>query len=294
VWKSLQTQAWGRLEPLLTVKGQQRRGRFHLSPIRCGSQQPVVIGATTSPAEAGTGLSNNRPQATAWMINTGRKYNLPVLCPVDAAAPFTREAGPVLRADVLKGRQHGAFISPPRIEAVALLKQESYRPPLTPTTAAPRNRPIFTPPSSGLPRWRLPRRGDGRVSFWSEWLPTSGPTGSGDGARSGGLVHLRQRTWGVPTPCSYHRDNGDAAVADSMTPKPDHIQAIAEALPRLVSAAGRACCHRKLAARPINGRKAANQDVLVELQAPPGGRCWSLTLPSGTGDDLLRPRVAKR
>ena len=80
------------LEPLQQVKGEALEGLTYRHPLLERSS-PVVIGGDYITTEAGTGLVHTAPGHGVDDFNTGRKYDLPVLCPVDEGGWLT-EGGP--------------------------------------------------------------------------------------------------------------------------------------------------------------------------------------------------------
>ncbi|MFM7435681.1 MAG: class I tRNA ligase family protein, partial [Vulcanococcus sp.] len=89
------------LTPLLTMKGEALEGLVYRHPL-LERTSPVVIGGEYITTEAGTGLVHTAPGHGVDDFNTGRKYNLPVLCPLDEAGNLTAEAGPFAGTNVLK------------------------------------------------------------------------------------------------------------------------------------------------------------------------------------------------
>ena len=85
---------------------------------------PVVLGGDYITTESGTGLVHTAPGHGVDDFNTGRKYNLPVLCPVDEAGTLTAEAGPFAGLNVLKDA-NPAIITALR-EAGVLLAEQRY------------------------------------------------------------------------------------------------------------------------------------------------------------------------
>ena len=121
--ESLETSLGLRLTPLLSVKGEALEGMHYRHPL-LERTSPVVIGGDYITTEAGTGLVHTAPGHGVDDFNTGKKYGLPVLCPVDEAGTLTAEAGPFAGTNVLKDA-NPAVIS--ALEATGLLlKQERY------------------------------------------------------------------------------------------------------------------------------------------------------------------------
>ena len=74
-----------------TATGAQLEGAIARHPI-FERESPVVLADYVS-AEDGTGVVHTAPGHGAEDFATGKRYGLPVLCPVDAAGVFTDEAG---------------------------------------------------------------------------------------------------------------------------------------------------------------------------------------------------------
>ncbi|NDC15658.1 MAG: isoleucine--tRNA ligase, partial [Synechococcaceae bacterium WB9_2_170] len=120
---SLQTRLQMALEPLLKVKGSDLEGIVYRHPL-LDRTSAVVLGGDYITTETGTGLVHTAPGHGVDDFNTGKKYGLPVLCPVDEAGNLTEVAGPFAGTNVLKDA------NPTIIEALkaagALLAEERY------------------------------------------------------------------------------------------------------------------------------------------------------------------------
>ncbi|MGA0989388.1 MAG: class I tRNA ligase family protein, partial [Vulcanococcus sp.] len=121
--ESLETSLGLTLKPLVSVKGSALEGLQYRHPL-LERTSPVVIGGDYITTEAGTGLVHTAPGHGVDDFNTGRKYKLPVLCPVDEAGNLTAEAGPFAGTNVLKDA-NPTIISALE-ETGLLLKQERY------------------------------------------------------------------------------------------------------------------------------------------------------------------------
>ena len=181
----------------------------------------MVIGGDYITTEAGTGLVHTAPGHGVDDFNTGRKYDLPVLCPVDEGGWLTEEAGPFAGLNVLKDAN--TMIISALQEAKALLAEERYehRYPYDWRTKKPT---IFR----ATEQWFASVEGfreDALSAIDSvEWLPASGRNRiEGMVRERGDWCISRQRTWGVPIPVFYHRSSGEVLLnADTL----QHIQAL--------------------------------------------------------------------
>ena len=218
--ESLETSLGLTLTPLVSVKGAALEGLQYRHPL-LERTSPVVIGGDYITTEAGTGLVHTAPGHGVDDFNTGRKYKLPVLCPVDEAGNLTAEAGPFAGTNVLKDA-NPTIISALE-ETGLLLKQERYehRYPYDWRTKKPT---IFR----ATEQWFASVEGfreDALNAIDSvDWLPASGRNRiEGMVRERGDWCISRQRTWGVPIPVFYHRTSGEVLLnADTL----QHIQAL--------------------------------------------------------------------
>ena len=217
---SLETSLGLGLEPVLTLKGSELEGITYQHPLFERSS-PVVLGGDYITTETGTGLVHTAPGHGVDDFNTGKKYGLPVLCPVDEAGNLTAEAGPFAGTNVLKDA-NGAIIAALE-QAGALLAEQRYahRYPYDWRTKKPT---IFR----ATEQWFASVEGFRSQALAAieavTWTPESGQNRIEAMVRDrGDWCISRQRTWGVPIPVFYHRETSEVLVnADTLA----HIRAL--------------------------------------------------------------------
>ena len=208
------------LKPLVSLKGEELQGSLYRHPL-LDRTSPVVVGGDYITTEAGTGLVHTAPGHGVDDFNTGRKHDLPVLCPVDEGGWLTEEAGPFAGLNVLKDA-NSAIINALR-EAGALLTEQRYehRYPYDWRTKKPT---IFRATEQWFASVEGFREQALKAIAEVEWLPSSGRNRiEGMVRERGDWCISRQRTWGVPIPVFYHRSSGEVLLnADTL----QHIQGL--------------------------------------------------------------------
>jgi len=215
------TQVFGtELTVVATLPGKALEHSTYRHPL-FDRESPIVIGGDYVTTESGTGLVHTAPGHGDDDFRVGLRYDLPVLCPVDEAGNFTKEAGPFAGLNVLKTANEE--ITKALIDAKSLLKQEPYqhRYPYDWRTKKPT---IYR----ATEQWFASVEGfrDEAMKAIADvtWIPAQGENRIKPMvADRADWCISRQRSWGMPIPVFYEEDTGETLLTQETLA---HIQAI--------------------------------------------------------------------
>mmetsp|Transcript_24655 Transcript_24655/g.60532 ORF Transcript_24655/g.60532 Transcript_24655/m.60532 type:complete len:1048 (+) Transcript_24655:51-3194(+) len=207
---------------LCTVTGADLVGTTYSHPLY-DRKSPVLAGGDYITTESGTGLVHTAPGHGQEDYQTGLKYGLDLLSPVDDVGKFTIEAGEKFVGMSVLGDGNQAIIDA-LTDAGALLKVEDYghKYPYDWRTKKPT---IFRATDQWFASVEGFREDALKAVDEVQWVPEVGKnrinsfvSGRGDWCIS------RQRSWGVPIPVFYDRETGNEVLLDDDTL--DHIEKI--------------------------------------------------------------------
>jgi len=206
------------LEILQTIPGAALEGMVYQHPL-LERRGHVVLGGEAVTADSGTGLVHIAPGHGMEDFAIGRRYNLPILCPVDGDGQFTAEAGAFAGLNVLETANPAIIAALKDRGALLASVPYAHRYPYDWRTKKPT---IFR----ATEQWFASLDGFRAAALEAirqvRWLPSSGQNRIEAMVRErGDWCISRQRSWGVPIPVFYGQDSDEVLLNEETL---NHVQ----------------------------------------------------------------------